>query len=57
MGVYTLVFFGSMPIGALLAGTAAGKIGEPITVMAGAVLLMVMAIAAWIFLPEIRKQG
>ena len=56
MGVYTLVFFGSMPIGALLAGTAAGKIGEPITVMAGAVLLMVMAIAAWIFLPEIRKQ-
>ena len=57
MGVYTLVFFGSMPIGALLAGTAAGKIGEPITVMAGAVLLLVMAIAAWIFLPEIRKQG
>jgi len=56
MGVYTLVFFGSMPIGALLAGTAAGKIGEPTTVMAGAVLLMVMAIAAWIFLPEIRKQ-
>ena len=57
MGVYTLVFFGSMPIGALLAGTTAGKIGEPITVMAGAVLLLVMAIAAWIFLPEIRKQG
>ena len=56
MGVYTLVFFGSMPIGALLAGSVAGKIGEPLTVMAGAVLLLVMAIAAWIFLPDIRRQ-
>jgi len=57
MGVYTLVFFGSMPIGALLAGTLAGKIGEPLTVMAGAVLLMVLAIAAWIFLPDVRRQA
>jgi MFS family permease len=56
MGVYTLVFFGSMPIGALLAGSVAGKIGEPLTVMASAVLLLVMAIAAWIFLPDIRRQ-
>jgi MFS family permease len=57
MGVYTLVFFGSMPIGSLLAGTAAGKIGEPLTVMTGAVLLLVMASAAWIFLPDIRRQA
>jgi MFS family permease len=57
MGVYTLVFFGSMPIGALLAGTAAGKIGEPLTVMIGAALLLVTAIAAWIFLPDIRRQA
>ena len=56
MGVYTLVFFGSMPIGALLAGTAAGKIGEPLTVMIGAALLLVTAIAAWIFLPDIRRH-
>jgi MFS family permease len=57
MGVYTLVFFGSMPIGALLAGTAAGKIGEPLTVMIGAALLLVTALAAWIFLPDIRRQA
>jgi len=31
MGVYTLVFFGSMPIGSLLAGSAAQWIGEPLT--------------------------
>jgi MFS family permease len=57
MGVYTLVFFGSMPLGALLAGSVASKIGEPITVMGGAVLLMIMAIAAFIFLPDIRRQA
>jgi MFS family permease len=57
MGVYTLVFFGSMPIGSLLAGSLAGKIGEPLTVMSGAVFLMVMAVLAWIFLPDIRHQA
>jgi MFS family permease len=57
MGVYTLVFFGSMPLGALLAGSVASKIGEPLTVMSGAVLLMIMAIAAFIFLPDIRRHA
>lgn len=57
MGVYTLVFFGSMPIGSLLAGTVAQWIGEPVTVMLGAALLLVLAIAAWIFLPGIRRQN
>lgn len=57
MGVYTLVFFGSMPIGSLLAGALAEKIGESITVMLGAVLLFILAAAAWFFLPDIRKQA
>jgi len=57
MGVYTLVFFGSMPVGALLAGSVAGKIGEPLTVMVGALLLLFTAFAAWIFLPDIRRQA
>jgi fucose permease len=57
MGVYTLVFFGSMPIGSLLAGALAEKIGEPLSVMLGAGLLLVMASAAWLFLPDIRKQA
>jgi MFS family permease len=56
MSVYTLVFFGSMPIGSLLAGTLAQQISEPLTVMLGASLLMVLAVAAWIFLPAIRRQ-
>ncbi|HEY5156693.1 MAG TPA: MFS transporter [Anaerolineales bacterium] len=56
MSVYTLVFFGSMPIGSLLAGTLAQQISEPLTVMLGASLLMLLAVAAWIFLPAIRRQ-
>ena len=57
MGVYTLVFFGSMPIGSLLAGTVAGRIGEPLTVMLGAGVLFVWAILSWVFLPDIRRQN
>jgi MFS family permease len=56
MSVYTLVFFGSMPLGALFAGTLAQKLGEPLTVMLGAGVLMVLAISAWIFLPRIHAQ-
>jgi len=56
MSVYTLIFFGAMPLGSLFAGTFAQKFSEPLTVMLGAIVLMVMAVAAWIFLPVIRKQ-
>jgi MFS family permease len=56
MGVYTLIFFGSMPIGSLLAGSLAAWIGEPVTVMIGAVMLLLLAIAAWFYLPDIHRQ-
>jgi len=56
MSVYTLVFFGSMPLGSLFSGSLAQSIGEPATVMVGAGIMMVLAIAAWAFLPQIRRQ-
>ena len=56
MSVYTLVFFGAMPLGSLFAGAFAQKFNEPLTVMLSAAVLMVMAIASWIFLPMIRRQ-
>jgi MFS family permease len=56
MGVYTLVFFGSMPIGSLLAGVAAEKMGAPLTVMLAGVMLIIMAIVALLFFPDIRRQ-
>jgi MFS family permease len=57
MGVYTLVFFGSMPVGSLLAGVVAEKVGEPLTVMLAGVMLIVMALVAWFFFPDIRRQA
>jgi MFS family permease len=56
MGVYTLIFFGSMPLGSLLSGALAEKIGEPLAVGAGAVALFILALIAWFFFPEIRHQ-
>jgi len=40
MSIYTMVFFGSMPLGALLAGGAAGRFGEAPAVAGGALLLL-----------------
>ena len=56
MSVYSLIFFGAMPLGALFAGTVAEKLNEPITVVIGAVILMIFALAAWFFLPQVRRQ-
>jgi MFS family permease len=57
MSVYTLIFFGSMPFGSLLAGSVAEWIGAPLTVTLGAGLLLVTSLVAWMFLPEIRRQS
>ena len=54
MGLYVMGFFGAMPIGALLAGFVAEKVGDPLTVGAEAVVMLLCAI--WVFVkhPEIR---
>ncbi len=57
MGVYTMVFNGAIPIGALLAGALAQKIGAPFTAVVCAAALFVCAVIAWIFFPDIRRQG
>ncbi len=56
MGVYILVFFGSMPLGSLLAGVLAARIGEPLSLMIGALVLLLAAAGAWFFLPNLRRQ-
>jgi len=56
MGVYALVFNGLIPIGALLAGGVAQKLGSPVTVMLSAGILLIFVVVTWIFLPEIRRQ-
>jgi predicted MFS family arabinose efflux permease len=44
MGVYTFFFFGAFPIGSLIAGWSADAIGEPLTVIISAAILLVFAI-------------
>jgi MFS family permease len=56
MGVYALVLNGFIPVGALLAGAVAQKLGSPVMVMLSAGILLIFAVATWIFLPEIRRQ-
>lgn len=57
MGVYSLIFNGAIPIGALLAGAVAEHIGAPLTAMICAAILLVYALVAWVFLPDIRRQA
>lgn len=55
MGIYTLVFFGLMPVGSLLAGVTATRIGEATTVAAGALILLGVAAWVWLRRPELRR--
>lgn len=55
MGIYTLVFFGLMPVGSLLAGVTATRIGEAATVGAGALILLAFAGWVWLRRPELRR--
>lgn len=54
MSVYSMMFMGMAPIGSLLAGAAAGKLGAPLTVAGGGVICMVGAAIFWLWLPQIR---
>ena len=44
MGIFTFFFFGAIPLGSLLSGWAADIIGEPRTVIACAIILLVFAL-------------
>ena len=57
MSIYTLVFFGGMPLGSLLAGSIADRVGEPAALFFNAVILFVFAICVYLFIPYLRKQG
>jgi MFS family permease len=57
MSIYTMGFFGSMPIGNLLAGVAAAWLGEPLTGALGAVVMLAGAAYMWLRVPEVRNWG
>ncbi len=56
MGIYTFFFFGAFPLGSLLAGWSAEKIGEPTTVAISAGILLIFSLwVAW-RQPEFRSM-
>jgi MFS family permease len=54
MGVYSLIFFGFMPVGGLLMGALAQRVGAPTTVILGASVALAFAILLWVLAPKLR---
>jgi predicted MFS family arabinose efflux permease len=55
MGIYSLTFFGLMPVGALLAGTLAQQLGAPLTVEITGGMCLFFAILLYFAAPNIRN--
>lgn len=56
MSIYSLTFFGFMPIGALWIGFMAEKFGVPWALIINSAILIVFACTIWIFVPSVRNQ-
>jgi MFS family permease len=57
MAVYSMMFMGMAPIGALVAGSLAQSLGAPRTVMLGGVVCIVGAGVFALRLPRLREEG
>ena len=57
MSVYSMMFMGMAPFGALLAGAVADRLGAPLTVAGGGVISMLASSIFWIWWPQIRVSA
>jgi MFS family permease len=57
MSVYSMMFTGMAPIGSLIAGAAAARVGAPMTVAAGGTVCLLCASVFLAFLPRIRVNA
>jgi MFS family permease len=57
MSVYSMMFMGMAPIGALIEGAAAGRIGAPLAVAAGGALCLLAAGMFAFWLPRVRASA
>jgi MFS family permease len=55
MSIYSLVFFGSLPIGSLFIGWMATKTSEPTTVVINSLIVLAYAVVLFVFMPKLRK--
>jgi MFS family permease len=56
MGIYTFFFFGAFPLGSLISGWVADRIGEPLTVIINAVILLVFGLYVFWRQPALRAM-
>jgi MFS family permease len=56
MGLYSLTFFGFLPVGALWIGTLAQHLGEPAAVMINSGIMFLLCAAIAVLVPELRRQ-
>ncbi|MGE5401135.1 MAG: MFS transporter [Ignavibacteriales bacterium] len=54
MGIYSISFFGFMPLGALLIGAFAEHLGEPMAIIINAVVLLLFATLIFFLVPKLR---
>jgi MFS family permease len=57
IAVYSMMFMGMMPVGGLLGGFLANRLGAPLTVIAGGVVCIAGAVVFGLRLPMIRTEG
>jgi MFS family permease len=57
MSVYSMMFLGMAPFGALFSGLLANKFGAPLTVALGGAVCIVGALVFRSHLPKVRAEG
>jgi MFS family permease len=57
MGLYSLTFFGFLPVGALWIGNVAEHFGEPVAIVANASIMLLFSTLIWILVPKLRDIG
>ena len=57
MAVYSMMFMGMAPFGALLAGVLAQRLSAPVTVTIGGAVCIAGAVVFWLRLPYLRHQA
>jgi MFS family permease len=55
MGIYSLTFFGFLPVGALWIGTVAEHFGERTAVLANAAIMLFFAVLTTVLVPGLRR--
>jgi predicted MFS family arabinose efflux permease len=53
--IFSLTFFGAMPVGAVLIGQLAEYAGPQTAVLAGGAVLLVCSLLVWLLAPDVRK--